>query len=367
MRLGVHAALLDGAMVLGDVEVIDGRIVALGVMPNGSHGLAVPGFIDVQTNGFAGVDFNAADLADHRKAAEALPSTGVTAYQPTLISQPIADLLDRTASIGKARADVTTGARILGAHLEAPFLSTDHPGAHDPRFMLPPDPAVADRLCDAGPVTHMTVAPELPGSLELITHLVRRGVRVSLGHSGADAATAHAAYDRGACAVTHLHNAQHRFTHRDPGLPGVALTRPDVTVTAIVDGVHLAPETVLLAFLAARGRFALITDQIAAAGIGPGTHGLGGRTVIVTDRDARLVDGTLAGSIVTLDQAVRIAVELGIPWGEAVAAVTVVPARLVGRPELGTLRPGTPADLVVLDDRLTVRRTLVDGQERFAG
>jgi N-acetylglucosamine-6-phosphate deacetylase len=366
MRLGVRAALVDGLMVPGDVEIVDGRVVAVGVSPAGSHGLAVPGFVEVQTNGFAGVDFNATDVEGYRAVSAALPATGVTCYQPTLISQPVEGLVAGVTTIGEARTAGLSGARILGAHLEAPFLSPDHPGAHDPRFALDPDLALADRLCDTGPVTHVTLAPERPGGLELVAHLVARGVRVSLGHSGADAPTAHAAFNRGACAVTHLHNAMHRFTHRDPGLPGVAMIRDDVTVTVIVDHIHLAPETTRLALLAAPGRLALITDQIAAAGRGPGTFPLGDRTVTVTEVDARLTDGTLAGSVLTMDRAVRNLVEVGATLVEAVAGASAVPARLVGRPELGTLRPGTPADVVVLDEDVAVARTLVAGEERFA-
>jgi N-acetylglucosamine-6-phosphate deacetylase len=366
MRLGVQSAIVDGDVVRGDVETDHGRIVAVGREPAGRHGVAVPGFIDVQTNGIAGVDFNAADLDGYRHASASLPATGVTSYQPTLISQPVDDLLSGTAMIGKARAAALPGARILGAHLETPFLSQDYPGAHDPTFILEPDLELADRLCDVGPVVHMTVAPERPGGLELVEHLIRRGVRVSLGHSGADAAVAHEAFNLGASAVTHLFNAQHRFAHRDPGVGVTGLTRPDVTVTVIVDHVHLAAETVLVAWLAAGGRLALITDQIAAAAAGPGTYRLGTREVIVTDVDARLVDGTIAGSIVTMDCAVANLVGVGATVPQAVAAASAAPARLIGHPELGTMRPGTPADVVVIEDDLRVVRTLVDGIEVFA-
>lgn len=365
MKLGVKAALLDGQWIPGDVEVEHGTIVAVGVRPAGGRGLAVPGFIDVQTNGYAGVDFNAGEVEGLRRTCAELPSTGVTSYQPTLVSQPVEALLAGTEAIGKARAAHFPGARIVGAHLEAPFLSREYPGAHDAQYILEPDLGLADRLCAAGPVVHMTVAPERPGGLDLVAHLVARGVRVSLGHSGADALVAHAAFNLGACAVTHLFNAQHRFAHRDPGVGVTGLTRGDVTVTAIVDHVHLAPETALLAWLAARDRLALITDQIGAAGAGPGSYRLGMREVRVTETDARLTDGTIAGSIVTMDGAVANLVGLGVSLPEAIAAASAAPARLIGRPELGTMRPGTPADVVVIEDLLVVR-TIVDGLEVFA-
>lgn len=166
--------------------------------------------------------------------------------------------------------------------------------------------------------------------------------------------------------MTHLYNAQRRWAPRDPGIAGVALTRPDVIVQVIPDGVHLAKETVLAALLAARGRFGVVTDAISAAGMAPGRHALGDREVIVTETDARLADGTLAGSVLHLDQAVRNLVDLGVPLSEAVGAASAVPARLLGRADLGSLRPGVPADLAVLDDRLQVRHTVVAGEEIFA-
>jgi len=212
----------------------------------------------------------------------------------------------------------------------------------------------------------MTIAPELPGGMELLAWLVEHGVIVSIGHTDADAATAHAAYNLGARAVTHVYNAQRRFTSRDPGITGVALTRADVAVELIADFVHLAPETVLGAWLACRDRLVLITDAIQAAASGPGEFRLGDRVIYVDDQVAKLADGTLAGSILTMDQAVRNLMSLGVPLADAVHAATAAPARLLGRPELGTLRPHTPADIAVLDESHHVTRTLVAGQELFA-
>ncbi len=213
----------------------------------------------------------------------------------------------------------------------------------------------------------MTLAPELPGALALVAGLTARGVVVSCGHSDADAAAAHAAYDAGARSVTHVHNAHRRWAHRDPGLGGVALVRGDVVVMAIVDGVHLAPEAALLAALAARGRFALVTDAMEAAGLGDGTYRLGARTVEVRGAEARLTDGTFAGSVLTMDGAVRELVGLGVGEAEALRAASAVPARLLGRPDLGVLQPGGVADVVVLDDRLEVTATYVGGRRAEAG
>lgn len=363
-RLGVAAAYVDGDVVRGDVEVEDGRVLGVGVAPAGRSGTAVPGFVDAQVNGFGDVDFLSADVDGYRRAGDALLATGTTAFQPTLVTAPVDDLVDAVAVAAKARPEV--GCRLLGVHLEGPFLSPEFKGAHDERWLRPPDLEVAGRLCADGVVTTMTLAPELPRGLDLVRWLVRHGVLAWVGHTAADAATAHAAYDAGARAVTHLHNAQHRFTARDPGVAAVAMTRRDVTVLLIPDLVHLAAETVLLAWRAAADRFGVVTDAIAAAPRSTGSFTLGDRTIMVGEDAARLPDGTLAGSVLSMDRAVRNLVAVGVPFTEAVRAATTVPARLLGREDLATLRPGTTADVAVLDDALAVTRTLVGGEVRWS-
>lgn len=363
MRLGVSAAIVDGQVVPGDVVIEDGTIRAVGADPPGAGGTAVPGFVDLQVNGFGGVDFLATDVDGYREARRRMATFGVTAFQPTLVSSPLPVLHEALDQAAMAQGD--GGVHLLGVHLEGPFLAPRWKGAHDERYLLAPDRDVAERLCGRGPVTYMTVAPELPGGLELLAWLVAHGLVVSVGHTDADAAAAHAAYNAGARAVTHLYNAQRRFTARDPGITGVALVRADVVVQLIADFVHLAPETVLGAYRNAAGRFALVTDAISAAASEPGDYRLGDRVIHVGDA-ARLDDGTLAGSILTMDRAVRNLVSLGVPLVAAVGAATSVPAGLVGRPELGTLRPGTPADVAVLDGAHHVTRTLVGGREVWA-
>lgn len=365
MRLGVKAAVVDGAIVEGDVTVEDGRVTSVGSTPAGARGLAVPGFVDVHINGFAGVDFLTADAAGYRRAGAAMAATGVTAFVPTFITSPVDAYAPALRTVEEVQAN-SAGPRVLGAHLEGPFLSPLWIGAHDRDLVVEPDPVLADRLVAAGPVLMMTLAPEQPGGLELVEHLSRHGVVVSLGHSDADAATAHAAYERGARAITHLHNAHRRWSARDPGLGGVALVRPDVTVQAIVDHVHLAPESAYAAFLAARERFCLVTDAVEAAGLGEGMYRLGLRTVSVTGDEVRLEDGTLAGSVLAMDQAVRNLVAAGATIAEAVHAAARAPALLADRPDLGRLHEGAPADIAVLDDALRVERTLVGGVEAFA-
>ena len=368
MRLGVKAALAGGELIDGDVEVEDGSIARLGVSPAGSEGIAVPGFVDLHINGIAGIDFLAADAGDYPRAAEALAGTGVVAYQPTFVSSEAGAYEEPLRAAAAAQAEQSGDGLplVLGVHLEGPFLSPEWPGAHDPEHLRVPDLSLTERLLEAGPVTTMTLAPELPGALELIDALVARSVVVSCGHSDADAEQAHAAFDRGARAMTHVHNAHRRWRPRDPGVGGAALVRPEVTVQAIVDGVHLAPESALGAFLAARGRFCLVTDAIEAALLDPGEYELGGRAVRLRDGAVRLPDGTLAGSVLTMDEAVRNLVASGADWIDAVHAASTAPARLIGREDLGRLSPGAPAHITVLDDDLRVLRTLVSGREALS-
>jgi N-acetylglucosamine-6-phosphate deacetylase len=366
VRLGVEAALVDGELVRGDVTIADGAVAQVGVLPAGRAGTAVPGYIDLHINGVAGVDFLTADAAGYHRAAGALAASGVVAFQPTFVSAPLDDYAGALAVAAEAAGARDGRPLVTGVHLEGPFLSPEWPGAHDPEHLRAPDPDLADRLVAAGPVRMMTLAPELPGGLDLIERLAGAGVAVSCGHSGADAPTAHAAFARGARAITHLHNAHRRFRPRDPGLGGVALVRADVSVQAIVDGVHLAPETAYGAFLAAGRRFCLVTDAIEAAMLGDGRYELGRRHVTVSDGAVRLADGTLAGSVLTMDEAVRNLVACGASLASAVHAASAAPAALLGREDLGALRPGAPAYLTVLDAELCPVRTLVGGVEAFA-
>ena len=361
MRLGVGAAVVGGVLLRGDVEIVDDRIEAVGLNGGGS-GIAIAGLVDLQVNGFGGVDFAGADAAGYRRAGEALLECGVTAFQPTLTTAPEEELIASLAEV----PDEPVGPRIIGVHLEGPFLSPLRLGAHPVSGRRDPDPELLERLLAAGPVTEMTLAPELDGALELIDLLLARGVVASCGHSDATAEQARRAFDRGAATVTHLFNAMRPLRHRDPGIAGVALARDDVVVQVILDGHHLAEETALVVWRAAAGRVALVSDAIAAGGVGDGSFRLGSTDVEVRDGVARRDDGVLAGSSSSLIDGVRWLHALGIPLADAVAAATAVPARIVRRPRLGALRPGAAADVVVLDDALEIKRVLVGGEELVA-
>ena len=362
MRLGVAAAVVEDELVPGDVEVDNGLIASVGLdSPDGS-GIAVPGFIDIHTHGYLGVDFSRDDPEAIRAASAGLVSTGVTSFRPTLMSLPEEST---AAALARIAAADSYGSRILDAHLEGPFLSPEHPGAHSIDHLVEPEPELIERLVVRGRIGHITIAPELDGALELIPWLVEQGIVVSIGHSDATAETAHNAFDLGASALTHVFNAVRPFRHRDPGPVGAALSREDVFVEMILDWVHLSAEAAMVAVRAAGPRLIAITDGMEAAGLGDGTYHLGDREVVVRDGEARLADGTIASSVLTMDAAFRNLLELGLDLAAAVRATSTAPARLVGRPGLGSLTPGTVADVTVLDDDHRITMTLVDGDVRF--
>src|SRR5262249_25236730 len=237
MRLGVEAALVDGTLVRGDVEIAGGRVAGVGLASTNGHGIAAPGFVDLQGNGFAGGDFLSADPEGYRLAGEALLETGVTAYLPTFITSPEEQLLAALREVPSGG----DGPRVLGAHLEGPFLSALRLGIHSADARRNPDVELLDRLLDAGPVRLVTLAPELPGATNVIERLLQREIAISCGHSDASAEQANAAFDLGVRSVTHLFNAMRPFHHRDPGIVGAALARPEVVVQLIVDWIHVAP------------------------------------------------------------------------------------------------------------------------------
>jgi N-acetylglucosamine-6-phosphate deacetylase len=360
MRLGVQAAVVDGRLVRGDVEIADRRVAGYGLASPNGRGIAVPGFVDLQVNGFGGIDFLEADTEGYRRAGEALLETGVTSYLPTFITAPEEQLL---VSLREVPAG-SDGPRILGVHLEGPFLSALRLGIHSAADRRDPDQHLLERLLAAGAVRLVTLAPELPGAEALIETLLRHEIVISCGHSDATADEANAAFDRGVRTVTHLFNAMRPFRHRDPGIAGAALARDDVVVQIILDGVHLAPETASVVWRAAGGRVALVTDATSGAGLTDGSYRLGGLEIEIQDGVARGPSGALGGSTLGMIEAVRNLHALGASFEEAVGAATEVPARVLRLPSVGRLAVGLPADVVVLTEELEVERVLVDGRDR---
>ncbi len=365
-RLGVAGAYIDGEFVRGDVEVSDGRISGIALAGHG-EGYALPGLVDAQVNGYAGIDILSADADALNALAHALLDDGVFAYQPTLISSSESTLVEALAQIAAAVSRGGAGARIIGTHLEGPFLSPTRAGTHPLEHLRAPDANLLERLLAAGPVTMTTLAPELPGALMLVERCRAHGVVVSLGHSDSDTAAATAAFGAGAAAVTHLFNAMAPLSARAPGLAGAALARPGVTVQLIADRVHVADELIRLAFTAAAGRAMIVSDTIAAAGMGDGPARLGEVELTVADGVARRADGTLAGSVAPLHEGLARLVELGIEPMTAVAAASERPAQLLRRPELGQLAFAGRADLIVVDTAFALREVLFDGAVRERG
>jgi N-acetylmuramic acid 6-phosphate etherase/N-acetylglucosamine-6-phosphate deacetylase len=354
-RLGVAAAFVNGSLVAGDVAVHDGEVVAVGLSRPGT-GIAIPGLVDAQVNGYAGVDLLHADVDEIIEMGRSLMADGVVAYQPTLITSEFDQTRRAATRLKEARAARVDGAAILPTHLEGPFLSARRAGTHPLALLRDPDLTLLERLLDLDDVGVMTIAPELPGALELIERCRRRGVTVSLGHSAASGEEAERGFDAGATSVTHLYNAMESLSARSPGLAGTALARAGVTIQFIADGLHVADEMMRLAFAAAPGRCVVVTDAIAAAASDKSVVQLGEVTVYVNNNVARRDDGTIAGSIGRLrDSLVRLST-LGLTPADALSAVISAPARFLGGQHHVAMTPGSPANLFVVDDDLIMTR-----------
>lgn len=371
-----HATTYTPAVAIADSAVLvdRGRIVAVGpaadvACPAGAtrldaHGLILaPGFIDLQFNGGFGHDFTADPSAIWTVAAQ-YARYGVTAFLPTIITSPLETIAAAREIVMHAPADFR-GTLPLGLHVEGPFLNVKKKGAHNPNYLRPPSlEAVRDWSPETG-VQIVTLAPELPGALDVIRSLVGRGVVVSAGHTMATYDEAIAGFDAGIRYGTHLFNAMPAFVHREPGLPGALLADPRVTVGFIADGIHTHPSVIGVVWRALEGRrMSLVTDAMAALGMPAGRHLLGDYDVYVDETSARLADGTLAGSILSLDQALRNVIQVtGCTLNEALAGMTTTAARVLGQEEeRGRVAPGSRADLVLLTPDLHVHSTIVAGE-----
>ncbi|TLM99678.1 N-acetylglucosamine-6-phosphate deacetylase, partial [bacterium] len=328
----------------------------------GGGATLAPGFIELQLNGGFGLDFTERPDSIWQVAGR-MPRFGVTTFLPTIVTAPL-ETSARAMRVVGSRPRNFRGAEPLGLHIEGPFLNPGKKGAHDPQYLRLPSPELVRDWTPANGVRLATLAPELPGAVETIASLCRQGVVVSMGHSLANQAEAEAGIAAGARWGTHLFNAQPALEHRAHNLTGVLLTDERVGFGLIADGIHVDPLMVKLAWKAKSGRgFTLVTDAMAALGMPPGRSRLGGYDVVVDETSARLADGTLAGSILTEDAALRNLLRFsGCSLAEGLAALTSTPAALLGLVDRGRIEAGLRADFVLLDADLQVMATLVGGE-----
>jgi N-acetylglucosamine-6-phosphate deacetylase len=341
------------------------RVVDLG------NDILAPGLIDIHIHGGGGRDVMEATPEALPTVEKLLAAHGVTSYFPTTVSAPLDDILSSLDRLANAIESCTgtngsgLRARPLGIHLEGPFLSHARRGVHPPESLLKPNAALFDRLWQAsrGHIKVMTIAPELDQAQETIAEAVKKGVCVSLGHSDAPLGAARAAMAVGARHATHTFNAMRPLDHRDPGILGLVLTNSDLSADIIVDGIHVDPSVVEL-FMKLKGpdKAVLITDATSATGMPDGHYRLGSFELEVKDGRC-LTGGKLAGSVLTMDQAVRNVMKFaGLELGDALRTATLNPAKVVGiASQRGKLAAGARADIVVLDSSYRVIRTVIGG------
>jgi N-acetylglucosamine-6-phosphate deacetylase len=376
---GVDIVLPNRIVTNGTLAIEGDRItdIVAGMRAGGEDltgHLVLPGFIDVHVHGLHGLDTLDGDNAID-EISRLLPRFGVTAFCPTSIACPPEDLRRMLSAVRRAREAPPKGARVLPAHLESNFINPEYKGAQPaaclrgPREMVREGEFGAAEILDAiraarPDVGIMTIAPELDGALELISELVKHGHRVSLGHSGATFEEGMAGIEAGATQATHLFNRMPPLGHRSPGLAGAVLAHDGVATEVVCDAVHVHPTMIRMAIAAKHPeRVMAITDGTAGAGLPQGAETtLGGRRITVRNA-AYLEDGTIAGSVLTMDQAFAVAVNrVGLSLPDAATICSTTPAREMGLNGFGVIAEGASADIVVLDRTLRVVRTFIGGK-----
>ena len=381
---GPVAVMLEGSTIRDiwrETDAISARQRLAGQVPDsmievidlGSWCLA-PGYIDLHTHGFCGHDVTTGSQEEVEAMACELPQTGVTSYFPTIatLGRPETAQQVRRVVDAAAKQAHALSAQILGLRLEGPFICRAKKGAQNEAGIRPPDPTEMEELAALGRgwVRIVDYAPEEDEEERFLATLVRLAILPCIGHTSATYEQAIRAIDGGARHATHLFNAMSPLDHRSPGVPGALLTDRRATVEIIADGIHMHPAVAKLV-IATRGfqDVALITDAVAPAGLPDGDYDFVGRKISVRDGAVRLASGSLAGSILTLDQAVRNIVAFsGLGWAEAISMATHVPARIAGVAlRKGRIAPGADADLVALDRHGFVQRTWIRGLLAYHG
>jgi N-acetylglucosamine-6-phosphate deacetylase len=365
--------VIEGAKIVA-VGSRDQVAIPVGATRREAHGLTiVPGFVDVHIHGAGGRDVMegtpdavaAITQTVARHGTTSLLATTVTASEERTC-QAVAGIASWMRSEQSVPTKNAPQAEILGVHFEGPFISAARRGVHPPEWILSPSIDLFARLCEAaqGAARILTLAPELPGALDLVAAACAAGCVVSLGHTDASYAQAMAAINRGARHATHVFNAMRPFAHRDSGVIGAVLASPLVTAELIADGVHV-DEGAIRMLIAAKGsrNMILVSDGTSATGMPDGNYRLGTLEVTVSGGVSRGADGQLAGSTLSLDRALRNMLALGVPFGDALAMLAENPARLLGlEARKGVLAPGADADLVFLDAQMEVAGVMTRGQ-----
>lgn len=353
-------AFIGGRFARADVRVENGKIAQIGDLQpregedvRSAAGLYVlPGFVDIHIHAYAGADCMRGEN-DVRRMSEGLLETGVAAFMPTTMSAPIEATHRALESIQRVKDHPCgKGAAVLGAHMEAPFLCEKYKGAQLGECLMNPTVEAYEAMTRGTDcVKMMTLAPELPGALDMIAYLRKKGVVTCAAHSDATAEDVHAAADKGLTQITHLFNAQSPLHHRRPGVPGAGLADDRIIVQVIADGLHLHPDVLRIAALCkgAKG-MALISDSMEAAGMPDGQYDLGGQAVFVKNGEARLADGVIAGSTLVLHRAIRNMITLAkMPPETVIPMATSTPADSVGAKGYGRIEPGACGVLTLMD------------------
>ncbi|EDN9938837.1 N-acetylglucosamine-6-phosphate deacetylase [Listeria monocytogenes] len=332
---------------------------------DGNGGLLIPGMIDVHIHGAKNYDMMDGSTESIQAVSMACAETGCTSFLVTSVSSSLEDLIQMIRQtkkvIGKEK-----GAKIAGIHLEGPYLNIEKKGMQNPAHLRHPDLKEMKKIFDEadGLIKMVTIAPELPGGIELIDFLKKRGVLVAIAHSNATYEEAQDAFEKGASHITHCFNAMPAIHHRAPGLVAAALENDSISVQAIVDGVHLHPGIVrLIHKIKGPDKMVLTTDALQAMGVGDGEYIFGGHQVTVTEGVARLQDGTLASSTVTMNKSLRLSNEFGINLQDTIQMATSTPADILGMKNLGRIEKGYSADLVLLDKKFEVLSTWINGEK----
>jgi N-acetylglucosamine-6-phosphate deacetylase len=324
----------------------------------------VPGFIDLHAHGAVGHEVMDASVEGLQAIARCYAQHGVSSFLPTTWTEAPATTVHVLDVIASAVGTITGGATILGAHLEGPFLNVAKCGAQDPRYIRRADPAETAQLLGRCVIRLVALAPEYAENLALLDECVRQGVAVSIAHTEADYAQVLLAAEHGATQATHTFNAMTGFGHRAPGAAGAVMTLPQIRCELIADTIHVHPAAIRV-LVAAKGPSGviLVTDAIRATGMPDGRYAIGSRTITVRDGAARLPDGTLAGSVLTMETALRnVAEATGLPLAMLWPMTSLNAARAIGvSAAKGSLEVGKDADLAVLDDTFGVRLTVAEG------